>query len=276
MTAGLYMPVDWPKRVEEIAAQRGRPIDVLNFATDGGGVMNWWCIIKHIIAKENYDLDDCLFAVCCDDLSRGLFIRHDEIDGTIHKPWFGRVKGISQSALPLTLKEAQKHAFPIGDDPGYPSSTIDALMSGQDVPGLQSSNSRLLKVALLALVIHRFQPQGLTPDQSAPSEEMLARFKEMYDELTRLSVRLWVVQVPMGSVDSTNEFRFTKGVAKSTMQFSEMMMTTPIDGSDAFDGLTDDEIKQHFLDGDPHWNQRGANRFADFIERTMAQPQASP
>ena len=64
MTAGLYMPTDWPQRVEELSARRGRPIEVLNFAVDGGGVMNWWSIITHIIAKENYQLDDCLFAVC--------------------------------------------------------------------------------------------------------------------------------------------------------------------------------------------------------------------
>ena len=48
-------------------------------------------------------------------------------------------------------------------------------------------------------------------------------------------------------------------------QFAALLNASVIDGSLAFDGLTKQEIREHFLPYDGHWAQSGSDRFAVFM-----------
>jgi hypothetical protein len=282
MSAGVYLPTPWPQRVEEISHQLGRPMEILNFSVDGAGIMNWWGIVTKLIAKEKYELDACIFAVCCDDLSRGFFIRHDDFDGQHHQHWFARVKGLRPQDLPSNLDQARKHAFWLGDALGLTTQQMnDRLRHGRPVQP-ELTRSALLQAFLLAAVMGHFQPQGVTADGLSFNNELSERIQEIRQSLDQLAVPILVVQIPMINRTHHQE-HLEPGIAPLTQQFADKMNATSLAGGLAFVDIPAKQSGTYFLKGDPHWNQKGADLFAQFMEeqivrwlheRTTHQPNA--
>ncbi len=71
MTAGRFIEVNWPERVNEwLVQQPGPAVVLMNMALDGGGLGNWRTLLEHVIWEEALDVDGLIFAVACDDLDR--------------------------------------------------------------------------------------------------------------------------------------------------------------------------------------------------------------
>src|SRR3972149_4582880 len=48
-----------------------RPLELLNFSIDGGGLANWWSVLTRIVKAEGYEIDGVVFVVFPPDLLRG-------------------------------------------------------------------------------------------------------------------------------------------------------------------------------------------------------------
>jgi lysophospholipase L1-like esterase len=74
-TAGLYQSRSWPETLQKNLLAAGTDIEVYNFSFDGGGVFNW---NRHYFKelKGRYEFDTVIFAICCNDLNRGLATYH--------------------------------------------------------------------------------------------------------------------------------------------------------------------------------------------------------
>jgi hypothetical protein len=269
MSAGVYMPVAWPQRCQQIAAQRGRAIDVMNFSVDGGGIMNWWGIITKILGPENYELDACVLAVCCDDLSRGLFIRHDDVKGSVHHPWFGRVKGVRVDELPSTLDQARRHAFVLPDSEGLTREEMDESLARGRPLNSEFTRSNLIQALLFAAIIGHFRPQGIDAKGESFTTDMVDRIREIGQVLSSRGIPILVVQIPSPHQQGP-AVSLPRGVSILTQRFAEMLNADAVDGSRAFESVPVDQTREYFLKGDAHWNQRGADLFASFFESELA------
>lgn len=271
MSAGVFLPVNWPRRIELLSEERGRPLDILNFSIDGGGVMNWWSILTRLVEPEGYELDGCVFAVCCDDLARGFFIRHEDFGPAGRQLWFGRVRGFRPENLPDSLESARSHFFWLGDAAGCTTKRMDDFLARRDVRGgPRSSGSALVDLAVLGLLLRHFQPQGGAEGAEVFSVELKTRILEMRDSLRRLGVPRLVVQVPLLRPDASPP-EIVAGIARETRTFAELLDAPVVAGGDAFRGISPDRLQECFLKGDAHWNQTGSDQFAQHLEVVIAE-----
>ncbi len=61
----------WPDYVEKLAARDGRRLELLSLAGGGYGVPNWTSLLENLVIRENWDIDEIVFAVYeGDDLQR--------------------------------------------------------------------------------------------------------------------------------------------------------------------------------------------------------------
>jgi hypothetical protein len=95
-----YLARSWPAYVEDLTFDRGRPIQLLNFALDGTGLANWWSIIQGEV--DGYQLDGVIFAVYGDNLFRTFTMIHTE-NG---KWWLAPLPYWNPSRYPKTLADA--------------------------------------------------------------------------------------------------------------------------------------------------------------------------
>jgi hypothetical protein len=269
MSAGFFLPVPWPQRVESLSRERGRPLEVLNFSIDGGGVMNWWSVLTRLVEPEGYELDGCVFAVCCDDLARGFFIRHEDRGPNGRRLWFGRVRGFRRQDLPDSLESARNHFFWLGDAPGCTPRRMDEFLAGSIRSGARGSGSSLVDFAAVAMLLNHFRPQGTAASSGALPDDLKNRIQEMRDSLRKLNAPALVVQVPMLQPYSSPP-AVDGGLAPGTQAFADVLEARAVSGADAFRDAPPERLKAFYLQGDAHWRQEGSDRFADFVEAVIA------
>ena len=71
-TDAQYLDISWPDKVEEIAGESDRNLELYNFAFNGAGLGNWWYSLRFDIHSRDWDFDAFVFAVASSDLYRGL------------------------------------------------------------------------------------------------------------------------------------------------------------------------------------------------------------
>lgn len=265
MTAGIYLRKNWPARTQMILEQEGKDVEILNFAVDGGGIMNWWSILARLLAPEEYQLDGLVIAVCCDDLSRGLFIRHDDCRDREHLIMQGRVRGLKPDDLPGTLDEARRQFFMIPDSGGHGTAEIDDAIAGRASIEVGVSDSSLLTLLVVGLFLNHFQSQGIVPGPVPFTADLIDRMEEMRAAAERLSLPIAVIQVPM----QDHEGSLPGGVAPATRAFADILHATLWDGHEAFADVPPADVGDYFLIGDPHFNQRGSDRFASHVAKKL-------
>ena len=108
-TAEEHLGQNWPDRAEDLARDRGEPVELLNFAVSGAGLANWWSVLTKLVAAEDYELDGVVFAVFGGDLRRK-FTVWDHRGGD--HPFFGRAPHWDPSTYPRTLDEARPFLKP--------------------------------------------------------------------------------------------------------------------------------------------------------------------
>ena len=262
-TEAQYLGQNWPDRVENLARERGEPVELLNLATSGGGLANWWSILTRLVSAEKYEIDGVIFAVFAGDLRRK-FSAWDHRQG--EHPLFGRAPGWDPATYPSTFEQAR--AF-LEVHPSY-------ILSPEDF-------ERSLQGRWPRAVPRRVRPFFLTQvwrtlrygrgveesgDGEGGEDPSRARLiSEIGRVLADRRLPAMVVHIP----DRPSLLKSDPGAwqKREAEDFARAIGATFLDGGRIFAGLNPDEIRALFLPYDGHWNQAGSNRFADFMLRNL-------
>jgi hypothetical protein len=261
-TAGQFLQIDWPDRVEDLTRQTSAPFELLNFAIDGGGFGNWWSVLTRIVQAEQYQIDGVVFAVFSGDLRRGFSIT--EYRGYAH-PMFARVPTWNPRYFPWTPEQAERYYEPwvatiVGEK------EFEAFLAGQwrprpPVPFVAS----LLWQELLQPAFRRTEMslRGVVEIES----EWRARIEDIRGVLESMNVPALVVYIP------TKERLIEQGasveIEQDTRDFARWIGAECVNGASAFDGRTPAQIRADWLPYDGHWGQGGSDRFARFMVGTL-------
>lgn len=260
-TAGPYMDVNWPDRVEEIAARTGQPIELLNFSVFGGGLGNWWSCLTKIIDAEDFQLDGVIFVVFVDDLDRAFYACDDShpkktLDGADPR----LTCGFSDSFDPNTFDDVELHAMRYTRL--LSPETFDLALEGQWHPDYERPFELFVLKRARSVARRWWAPASATETKHAAaltnddsrvlSEEQIRLIDDMAAFLKKRGIPAWVYHFPAGSpVDEARAFADRLGAGY-------------IDASAAFHGIDQAEKDACFMI-DGHWNQTGSDRFAKWF-----------
>lgn len=261
-TAGQFLQVDWPDRVEDLTRETAAPLELLNFAIDGGGLGNWWSVLTRIVQADKYQIDGVVFAVFADDLRRGFSIT--EYRGYTH-PMFARVPSWNPRDFPQTPAQAEGYYEPwIATIVGSPE--FEAFLAGQWRPRPRIPFvAGLLWQDVLRPAFRRTEMslRGVVEIES----QWRARIEDIRGVLGSMNVPALVVYIP------TREALIEKGASVEIEQdirdFSRWIGAPCVNGGSAFEGRTPAQIRADWLPYDGHWGQGGSDRFAKFMVGTL-------
>ena len=250
---------NWPDRVKDLSdASDCRPLMLLNFSVDGGGLANWASILRNIVAKDRYEIDGLVFAVAWDDLDRK-FAMFDQVGS--HRFAHARSPAWDVGAQPKTRSEARAL---IEKDPNLASRYVlspeefDAFLAGHWWP--REWHFRIS--ARLGRLIAGPAGWPALRDDLEFEPGQVALMREIRQLANEHSWPIAVVQIPTRDVLLDPRSRFN---VDRTREFSEMLGATFLDGREAFRGLSGQQIMDDWFPVDGHWNRGGSDQFAYFM-----------
>jgi hypothetical protein len=259
-TSGRFLDMNWPDRMERLAAETGIQLQLLNFAIDGAGLANWWSILTRHIVPEDYQIDSLVFAVFGDDLSRTFLIEESrnvkQTMGTYTLTW-------DPETWPATREEANRILIP-WEEFILPPAEYDAVRAGTCRPDLP----RPWRPRAFSRLIYLLRKGGGRLLPEAEAESLTPVFNDGQQTLI-LDIQktarengwpVHVVFVPGGTLSS----RYT-AVPGEIREFARLLGAPLINGAAAFDGLTEEEKTDCWLPYDGHWAQPGSDYFARFM-----------
>lgn len=277
-TAGLFLDTAWPDRVEDLASEDGPPLELLNFACDGGGLANWWSVLTRLVEAEGYELDGVIFAVFWYNLDRRFTVWNFD-DG---RSYFARSAEWYPDTWPRSAADLQdrytENAHLVD------AATFEAALAGRWHPDLprgrvpylsrvllnQLSNPRQLwwrtfawletSYPTLAARLGSRQPRTFRPDQRALIEDIGRALRDM-------DVPALVALVPLR--ESLLHYHPTRRVPDDVRRFADLLDARFVDGCAAFEGLSARETRACWFPCDGHWNQQGSDRFAELMAREI-------
>lgn len=262
-TAGLYLERSWPDVVEDVARKNKRPLELMNFSVFAGGLVNWCNVLTGVIDAKDYELDGVVFAVFRGDLRRGFTVADDRsffnAPGGYTCMAVGRIP-IESTQMPATLEEARPFFSPVFDAPIVKTAVLDQILKQR--PRTQRS----FQLVLSRLCWHGIKrvfgkteldiPDEVTDPAKFPPH-VRRRLEVIRGYLETRRLRALVIAVP-----SRDRLLDRLPPSTETRAFAEFLGADFIDGSEAFEGLSAGEIREHWLQYDGHWAQSGSDRFA--------------
>ena len=263
-SSSQFLLQNWPDAVERLAGRSGAPIQLLNFSVDGGGLANWWSILTKIVQEQNYEIDGLIFAVFRNDLYRSFAISDDR---GYSRHMFAYVKSWNPDDWPKNLAQAKAILKPTD---GYVVSQeqFPKALSGDWHPE-ERPLGFYFSVLLMNKARELFFGQGdRTKRKGSPlfNSQQEAMIADIAAFARSNSLPVIVIHVPCRPCLLTK-----RPVPDSTHQFAQRLNATFIDGSRAFAGLSNHQIRSHWHPYDGHWNQTGSDRFARFAYRAIQQ-----
>ena len=273
-TAGLYQPHAWTEtlqtelnaRAKTHGAQGDGFAEVYNFSFDGGGVFNWH---RHYFQelKPNYDFDLVVFAVCCNDLKRGLATYHaDKQSGVV---FYGKFNGSTETS------EQFKRTF-------LPRMYAVLELRGVDELAAYAKLTlyltfRWVKRRLgLNLPVTAAEPTSKATTTGAPADTFSVRrdytdmMLEMLEDIRARGKQVLLVTIPS---DRSRLFRrFPRVRAKPHTTFpadvedvraiADRHCLPYVNGYDIFDAADAEAMKTFWPSLDGHWLTPGSDYFA--------------
>jgi len=268
-SSAQFLSCNWADRVEDMAAKEGARLQILNFSVDGGGLLNWLNILEKRVIADGYELDGVIFAVFNNDLVRGFHIR-DDSDPPVgvagqRAHSLGYVYSWDPDKFPKTLAEAkpdfhQTECY-ILDHDGF-----ERALRGEWRP----VTDRPFRPFLLWRILNKL---GIEWDNGLQARKELERahmndaegrrrtYERLAAALKKLGVPVLVVGIP--NLPELLGQEADNGDGKR--EFAQVLGAEFLDGTEPFRKLTPDEVRDHWLHYDHHWNQKGSDLFARFI-----------
>jgi len=264
-TAGEYLPVNWPDRVEILARADGYPLELLNLSVSGGGLANWWSIVTRLLEVEGYELDALVFAVFEGDLHRS-FSFSDHRGYRRHV--FARSPSWDPGEWPKTLDEAQ----PLLEElEGFivDSQTFEKAIHNRWNPYLPRPWRPYAMLELRKLTEHEAEDAAradvrgtlAVPSFQEGQQRLIGDIKRF---LIERGLPVLVVTVP-----SREALLTQASVPADAVEFARLLGGTMVDGATAFVGLDEAGIRGHWLPYDGHWAEAGSDRFAAWLYRYL-------
>lgn len=271
-TAAQFLEVNWPRRGEELLAATGQDVELLNFAVDGGGFLNWWSILTREVWPEDYELDGVILAVAVDDLTRRFFVRADERLFSGRYLRMGRVWSLAPEDWPQTVAAARDHFLPAGEPVVSPAHFAAYLAGKRDLRRSRAWQPYLAStVRSYYYFLTQFRPPPTPPTPLAWDQAFVARAEELAREfrarqLPVLVLNLWT---PAWEAGMPREPATTGDYPAPLTALAALLDADYLDGSEAFAGLSSAELATLNLEGDRHWNQAGSDRFAQWLAERL-------
>jgi hypothetical protein len=267
-TSGQFLEKNWPDTAEDLANENHGPgrVELLNFSIDGGGLANWWSILKHILEKEDYHVDALLFPVFHGDLYRGFSIAEHR---GYSRHMFNRLESWNVDDWPKTDVEARQYLEPLD---GYivTKDEFDKALDGEWLPSLSRPWRPYFAISAVNLLARLAGDNESSADKHSNTERLSADelfssgqealIKDIADFAKRKAIPIIVVRVP-----SQDDLIEKIGPRMDTYHFSRLLDARFVDGRFAYKGWTDEQISSGFFPFDHHWNQIGSNAFARYM-----------
>lgn len=282
-TAAPFLAVSWTDRVEDLLREMPAQPHLLNFAIDGGGLANWWSVLTRIVDKEGYEIDGVIFAVIPGNLWRGFTVADHENQ---KRPMFGRVSTWDPSTFPRSLQTARKYLRPETQNASIV--TTEEFDRGVKLEWRPRSDKPLRPY--FASKVWQALKRGLSREQRLPTParafDSFDPYQErMIEDMARVirekGIPAFVIHLP-----SREELLEAKRKQLSgeklgappvdTRLFAQLLGATLVDGRDAFLELRQDDIRSMWFPYDAHWDQKGSNRFADYMMGKLPRLVANP
>jgi hypothetical protein len=266
-THAPYLGQNWPDRAEDLTADRGEPVQFLNFAQSYAGLANWWSILTKVVEVENYELDGVIFAVWETNLLRGFTVQAMPAPRSPYQPLlFGRCYSWDPQTFPTTVEEARRFLEEDKKQFLLPPAEFEQTLQGRWPAPVPRHFRPLILTTLYRIA--RARPTNPRP----PSAETLGDFepgrKKLVDDLRRYleSRRLPALVIHLPSRDGLlGENRESVVHLEKAKTFATALGATFLDGRQVFAGMTPAEIRRQFFPHDGHWNQMGSDRFAAWV-----------
>lgn len=279
-TAGWNMEKPWPDRLQnELEAKRAdRRFQVYSFAQDGSGVPNWHRVFFREIVP-NFELDALIIAVWGDNLRRNFIAmtrRQDALYYTTLPP--GVTPPASEAELLATHGSSMARLMPVVDEDGLAELRAHLRrwrLLAPDFYFAKYARATQKRVARwYGETRSAAQALPLDPDRrsradmeayltariGAPRTEMLA---EILDHCRAHGVPVIIASVPdVGLLIMRNATGINRHDQLELKQVADAFGTGYFDGYDPYLGLSRESIEELWMLDDPHWNERGAARFA--------------
>jgi len=257
-TAAPFLETSWPERVEQLLdGADGARIRLLNMSLSGGGLGNWWSVIRDFIGGSGLELDGIVLAVYESDIERPFFWSDDALYRTLGAPprmATGTAISWDPDEVIAPIESANPEFLP--NWRLFEPTELDALLDGGREGLALDRPFRLFFAhrafaALRNVLVGEARAQAGSPHPSDPSDpareavlDALADFAEARE------MRLLVVAVPDDPTGIIERFALRIGA-----DFHP--------GSPHFV----DRPAELFIPIDGHWNQAGSDRFSsDIVE----------
>ncbi|MFI5402155.1 MAG: hypothetical protein ACHQ1G_04400 [Planctomycetota bacterium] len=275
-TSAQFLPCSWPDRAEDLAAEHGVRLQLLNFSLDGGGLLNWLSVLERHIIPSAYQLDGVVLPVFDSDLHRGFHIRDDSdppIDAAGQRGHrLGYVYTWDLEMLPQSFAEAERH-FYLYNTYILTHAEYERALRGEWKPVV----SRPFRPFVLWQIVNKLGvywgdglPGALSREvRIAHRTNVDGRRKaveRMAQALKKLGVPVLVVRIPSRPELLGEE----PDGCQEKRDLAAALGAAFVDGAEPFAGLTPDEIRAEWIHHDHHWNQAGSDRFARFIWQRLA------
>jgi hypothetical protein len=254
------LDINWPDRVEELLSERNISVELLNLSLDGGGLANWDRVLEQFLVRNGYQIDGVVFAVYPGDLQRTFSFSHHP---GFQNHMFRRLNTWDVSAIPETVEEAKRYLAPL---PGLilPVPTFNKALVGDWAPDLDGKPFQLYFWNRMRRLISGWASPDRCPHAGRPhfgfhpgATQVIKRIRR---NLKRMNVKVSVISIP------TRCGLLTRTASdQDSIAFSKMLNASYIDGSMAFDNLSEETIERSWFPHDYHWAQEGSDRFAEFV-----------
>ncbi len=291
-TSAQFIARNWPDVAEDLSRDTDIPLELLNFSVDGGGIVNWWSTLTRILEPEGYEIDGVIFAVCCNDLKRGFAILDDQFTFSgsegIPRMMYGRVPTYDPISLPTNWEEALQYVKPLPPWETISTVHLDRVIEGEfRIPfqrpfqlyiaqRVRGSVRQLLNLDNLAMISSDI-PVNQATDLEEPSQPFpfntSPRFdggrRRLVDDIRRF---LKSNRIPSIVVHVPEREELLEGTdpPEEHQDFAAVLQADFVDGSLAFKGLTQREIRASWLPYDGHWGQGGSDLFAQLMVEVLA------
>jgi hypothetical protein len=275
-SSGTYIEKNWPTRVEASFADR----ELLNFSVDGVGLANWWSILARYIEPNQYEFDSVIFAAIANDLNRPFVVADCRRDTSVmigYSVWSPDSFALdSKKAFHILNYLTMRKVSPVDFDA--------SIAEGRLHQG--SERRSLTRPRLATWVAHELfpapmplkEPPPYTPACPVPKVRpcsgdgsfnalQMSIILDIRDRLARRHTPVTVIYIP-----GRDELLAHRDESARVRRFAELLGARFLDGSAAYRALKETEIRACYLPYDGHWNQKGSDRFANFVANNLKEP----
>lgn len=263
-TSALHLSRNWPERAEQFAAEQGRELDLVNLSLDGAGLANWRNIVCELLDHDEMQLDGVAFALYPDDLWRMLVVQ-DTLDSDRVRLWYA--SGWQPERLPRDRSDIQTK---MGRWPLF-------VVSSHDYDNHLARRQRPFRLLVWEMATVYGSLTQVLLNRLRVEEDLDAR-RGLIDDIAKvLQRRGWPAYVfvipdrprPDQTSFSRAEDYYDPRRIRDCVDFAWKLRTRPIDGAAMFEGVPEEEVRQSWQKVDPHWNERGSDRFGEFVAQRL-------